>query len=129
MVTWTGGGCGGNRVPRAPVPTAVLRSGSTWKGPCTSGRAGPDTGSRAETAVSRRGLPHLVREPGGCLIGPFRELHHGKHHAAYVKGANDTLERLARPGRRRTSPASSAWRRPSRSTCRGTCCTRCSGTT
>lgn len=24
------------------------------------------------------------------------ELHHAKHHAAYVKGANDTLEQLAK---------------------------------
>lgn len=27
--------------------------------------------------------------------GELLELHHGKHHAAYVKGANETLERLA----------------------------------
>lgn len=31
--------------------------------------------------------PHLSRE--------ILELHHGAHHAAYVKGANDTLEKLA----------------------------------
>ena len=27
--------------------------------------------------------------------GEIVELHHGKHHAAYVKGANETLEALA----------------------------------
>jgi Fe-Mn family superoxide dismutase len=29
------------------------------------------------------------------LNGQILELHHDKHHAAYVKGANDTLDRLA----------------------------------
>ncbi|MER7127812.1 superoxide dismutase [Streptosporangium saharense] len=30
-----------------------------------------------------------------AITGEILELHHSKHHAAYVKGANDTLERLA----------------------------------
>jgi hypothetical protein len=30
-----------------------------------------------------------------AITGKILELHHSKHHAAYVKGANDTLERLA----------------------------------
>jgi len=30
-----------------------------------------------------------------AISGEILELHHAKHHAAYVKGANDTLERLA----------------------------------
>ncbi|GAA1679570.1 superoxide dismutase [Nonomuraea maheshkhaliensis] len=30
-----------------------------------------------------------------AITGEILELHHAKHHAAYVKGANDTLERLA----------------------------------
>jgi Fe-Mn family superoxide dismutase len=29
------------------------------------------------------------------MTGEILELHHSKHHAAYVKGANDTLEQLA----------------------------------
>jgi Fe-Mn family superoxide dismutase len=37
--------------------------------------------------TTRRWSP---RSPGEIL-----ELHHAKHHAAYVKGANDTLEKLA----------------------------------
>ncbi|MFI6325319.1 superoxide dismutase [Nonomuraea sp. NPDC050556] len=30
-----------------------------------------------------------------AITGEILELHHAKHHAAYVKGANDTVERLA----------------------------------
>lgn len=30
-----------------------------------------------------------------AISGEILELHHAKHHVAYVKGANDTLERLA----------------------------------
>ncbi|MFG2003983.1 superoxide dismutase [Spirillospora sp. NPDC048911] len=30
-----------------------------------------------------------------AITGEILELHHSKHHAAYVKGANDTLEKLA----------------------------------
>jgi Fe-Mn family superoxide dismutase len=30
-----------------------------------------------------------------AIIGEINELHHGKHHAAYVKGANDTIEQIA----------------------------------
>ncbi|GGM68178.1 superoxide dismutase [Fe-Zn] 1 [Thermopolyspora flexuosa] len=30
-----------------------------------------------------------------AISGEILELHHAKHHAAYVKGANDTLEKLA----------------------------------
>ena len=36
-------------------------------------------------------------------LGEDLELHHDKHHAAYVKGANDTLESWPRPARRATS--------------------------
>ncbi|PWI44717.1 superoxide dismutase, partial [Streptomyces sp. ICBB 8177] len=30
-----------------------------------------------------------------AITGQILELHHAKHHAAYVKGANDTLEQIA----------------------------------
>ena len=43
-------------------------------------------------------LPELPYSPGALephYSGEIVELHHGKHHAAYVKGANDTLEALA----------------------------------
>jgi superoxide dismutase, Fe-Mn family len=43
-------------------------------------------------------LPELSYDPGALephLSAAIIELHHDKHHAAYVKGANDTLEKLA----------------------------------
>lgn len=43
-------------------------------------------------------LPELPYSPGALephYSGEIVELHHDKHHAAYVKGANDTLEQLA----------------------------------
>lgn len=42
-------------------------------------------------------LPDLGYDPGALephLSGRIVELHHGKHHAAYVKGANATLSKL-----------------------------------
>ena len=43
-------------------------------------------------------LPDLAYDPGALephLSGQIVELHHDKHHAAYVKGANTALEKLA----------------------------------
>jgi superoxide dismutase, Fe-Mn family len=42
-------------------------------------------------------LPDLPYDPGALephISGRIMELHHGKHHAAYVRGANTALERL-----------------------------------
>jgi Fe-Mn family superoxide dismutase len=42
-------------------------------------------------------LPDLAFDPGALephVSGRIIELHHGKHHAAYVKNANTTLEQL-----------------------------------
>lgn len=42
-------------------------------------------------------LPDLPYDPGALephVNGRIMELHHRKHHAGYVKGANETLERL-----------------------------------
>ncbi len=42
-------------------------------------------------------LPDLGYDPGALephISGGIMELHHGKHHAAYVKGANAALDRL-----------------------------------
>ena len=46
-------------------------------------------------------LPDLAYDYGAlapAISGEILELHHSKHHAAYVKGANDTLEQLAEAG-------------------------------
>src|SRR5213592_4176298 len=43
-------------------------------------------------------LPDLPYDHGALephISGRIMELHHGKHHAAYVKGANEALARLA----------------------------------
>ncbi|CAM3401595.1 superoxide dismutase [Stackebrandtia soli] len=43
-------------------------------------------------------LPDLTYDYGSlepAMSGDILELHHSKHHAAYVKGANDTLDKLA----------------------------------
>ena len=43
-------------------------------------------------------LPELPYSPGALephYSGEIVALHHEKHHAAYVKGANDTLEAMA----------------------------------
>ncbi|REE97643.1 Fe-Mn family superoxide dismutase [Thermomonospora umbrina] len=39
-------------------------------------------------------LPYDYAALEPAITGEILELHHAKHHAAYVKGANDTLERL-----------------------------------
>ena len=43
-------------------------------------------------------LPDLPYDPGALephISGRIMELHHDKHHATYVKGANEALEKLA----------------------------------
>ncbi|WP_026403208.1 superoxide dismutase [Actinomadura rifamycini] len=40
-------------------------------------------------------LPYDYAALEPAITGEILELHHAKHHAAYVKGANDTLEKLA----------------------------------
>lgn len=43
-------------------------------------------------------LPDLTYDYGALephISGRIMDLHHGKHHAAYVKGANEALEKLA----------------------------------
>lgn len=39
-------------------------------------------------------LPYDYAALEPAITGEILELHHAKHHAAYVKGANDTLEKL-----------------------------------
>jgi Fe-Mn family superoxide dismutase len=48
--------------------------------------------------MSTYSLPDLAYDYGALephISGRIMELHHDKHHAAYVKGANETLEKLA----------------------------------
>ena len=40
-------------------------------------------------------LPYDYAALEPAMSGEILELHHDKHHAAYVKGANDTLEQIA----------------------------------
>ncbi|WP_218009202.1 superoxide dismutase [Herbidospora cretacea] len=54
--------------------------------------------NKEDGQVSQYTLPDMpydyaALEP--AITGEILELHHSKHHAAYVKGANDTLDRLA----------------------------------
>jgi Fe-Mn family superoxide dismutase len=43
-------------------------------------------------------LPYDYAALEPAMAGEILELHHSKHHAAYVKGANDTLDQLAEAG-------------------------------
>jgi len=43
-------------------------------------------------------LPYDYAALEPAMTGEILELHHSRHHAAYVKGANDTLEQLAEAG-------------------------------
>lgn len=40
-------------------------------------------------------LPYDYAALEPAITGQILELHHTMHHAAYVKGANDTLEQIA----------------------------------
>ena len=60
--------------------------------------APPSTHDPEELLVGLYSLPDMPYDYGAlepAITGEILELHHGKHHAAYVKGANDTLEQLA----------------------------------
>lgn len=76
-------------------------------------------------------LPYDYAALEPAITGEILELHHSKHHAAYVKGANDTLEKTTpsaspatscTPSSGRTSPRTAAtaptapWPTPSTST-------------
>ena len=63
------------------------------------------------------------------ISGRIMELHHDKHHATYVEGANKTLEQLDEA---RDKADFTDWPRSRRrwpSTCRDTSSTPCSGRT
>ena len=59
-------------------------------------------------------LPDLDYDYGALephISGQINELHHGKHHATYVKGANDALAKLAEAAKRATTARFSSTRR------------------
>jgi Fe-Mn family superoxide dismutase len=47
----------------------------------------------AQYVLPEMGYDYAALEP--AISGEIMELHHSKHHATYVKGANDALEKLA----------------------------------
>src|SRR4030095_2320395 len=49
--------------------------------------------SMATYTIPARRYDHSAREPH--ISGRIMELHHDKHHAGYVQGANTALDRLA----------------------------------
>ena len=77
-------------------------------------------------------LPDMPYDYGAlepAMSGEILELHHDKHHAAYVKGANDALERLAEARDKGDFGDLVGLEKTSRSTCPATSCTRSSGRT
>ena len=61
-------------------------------------RALPVTQLKGHSTMAEYVLPDLDYDYGALephISGEIMELHHSKHHATYVKGANDALEQLA----------------------------------
>ena len=57
----------------------------------------PPAGYMPDMTDAVYSLPDLPYDPGALephISGRIMELHHGKHHATYVKGANTALEKL-----------------------------------
>ena len=75
---------------RSAAPVTCIGHGLT--GELTARFIPLDPRVRSEHAVHPSG-PSLRRErPRAALLGRGAELHHGKHHKAYVEGGNKTLE-------------------------------------
>lgn len=77
-------------------------------------------------------LPDLPYDYGAlqpAIIGEILELHHDKHHAAYVKGANDALEKIAAARDSEDFGSLVGLEKRWRSTSPGMCCTRSTGRT
>ncbi|GAA1714536.1 superoxide dismutase [Dietzia cercidiphylli] len=82
--------------------TAGVRS-LWWEPDVVTGAMGrshaqPVTQLRGLTTMAEYVLPDLAYDYGALephISAEIMELHHSKHHATYVKGANDALEQLA----------------------------------
>ena len=121
-------------VPRRVSPGLPARGGvriDVASGIVTAMQRRPTRGETTDMADYT--LPDLPYDYGALephVSGQIMELHHDKHHAAYVTGANQHPREAGRgPGQGRLRSPSSGWRRPWPSTSRATCCTRSSGRT
>src|SRR6185436_15116406 len=95
-------GCGRKRdhtTPRAalgPFSGAITMTNRLTR--FHSGRASKISPVSQEAIMPTYSLPDLPYDYGALepfISGRIMELHHDKHHAAYVAGANTALERLA----------------------------------
>jgi superoxide dismutase len=80
--------------------------------------------------VSEYTLPDLPYDYAALephIAGEIMQLHHDKHHATYVAGANTALEKMAEARETGTWLLSTCWRRTSPSTSAVTSTTRSSG--
>src|SRR5690606_1182921 len=71
-----------------------MSSSRPWPGCCCN----QPNWMRGSWLVGLYTLPDLPYDYAALephINGQILELHHDKHHAAYVKGANDTLEQIA----------------------------------
>src|SRR5690606_3131735 len=86
----------GDRFPAAPAPAQRLVAGwITRRGPH---RLVPRRTDEGMIHMAEYTLPDLDYDYGALdpsISGKIMELHHSKHHATYVKGANTALEKLA----------------------------------
>ncbi len=79
----------GNRISdRPPSPSGLDASKLQLRGCCKRLRRA----TMAPYVLPDLDYDYADLEP--AIIGEINELHHGKHHAAYVKGANDTIEQI-----------------------------------
>src|SRR5699024_6436913 len=83
-------GAGGGRLGPPGLPSSA-QGGLGW-------RHAPDAYPTKGQVIAASTLPDLDYDHGALapsMSGRIMELHHSKHHATYVKGANTALEKLA----------------------------------
>ena len=111
--------------PSTASRPAPLTGGPRHVGPETD--AGEVYSRMADYSLPDLPYDYAALEPH--ISGRIMELHHDKHHAAYVTGANTALEKLAAARAADDFAAVNRTRRTSRSTSAGTSTTRSSGRT
>ena len=80
-------------------------------------------------AYSPPDLPYDYAGLEPAISGEILELHHAKHHAANVNGANDTLEQLAESREKSQFGTLAALEKTLAFNCPGMSCSRSSGRT